>query len=105
IGAWRDAAVAEGWSQRGLRFPETSDKTKRYGGYYTQKQVRDIVRYAAERNITVVPEIELPGHTQPAIWAYPALACVGYDPAAWLARSGNQKPNVYCAGKEETFQF
>ena len=61
IGAWRTAAAVEG-------APEV-----RYGGFYTQAQVRDIVAFAAARHITVVPEIDMPGHAQAAIAAYPSL--------------------------------
>lgn len=50
-----------------------------YGGFYTQDQIRDIVKYAADRFITVIPEIEMPGHATPALAAYPYLGCVGKD--------------------------
>ena len=48
-----------------------------YGGYYTQKNIKDIVRYAAERHITIIPEIDMPGHMQAALAAYPELGCTG----------------------------
>jgi len=74
-----------------------------YGGFYTQEQIRDIVRYASERFITVIPEIEVPGHEMAAIAAYPELSC----------RAEQHKPRiiwgvediVLCAGKESTFEF
>ncbi len=50
---------------------------KRYGGFYTQEEIKEIVRYAQERFVTIVPEIELPGHAQAAIAAYPELGCAG----------------------------
>lgn len=65
IGAWRTPAGAAGRDADG--------KAVRYGGFYTQEEVRDIVRYAAERYVTIVPEIEMPGHAQAAIAAYPRL--------------------------------
>lgn len=70
----------------------------RYGGYYTQQDVREIVAYALARNITIVPEIEMPGHSSAALLAYPELTCLG--------RPDLTRPaDVYCAGREETFQF
>ena len=68
IGAWRTEAAVGG---RGAR----------YGGFYTQAQIREIVAYAAARHITVMPEIEMPGHAQAAIAAYPALGVGGRRPA------------------------
>lgn len=74
-----------------------------YGGFYTQDQAREIVRYAAERYITVVPEIEMPGHSVAALAAYPELGCTG-GPYQVKKNWGVSK-DVYCAGKEETFEF
>ncbi len=74
-----------------------------YGGFYTQDQAREIVRYAAERYITVVPEIEMPGHSSAALAAYPNLGCTG-GPYIVQQTWGVHK-DVYCAGKEETFDF
>ncbi len=74
-----------------------------YGGFYTQKQVRDIVKYAADRYITVVPEIEMPGHTSAVLAAFPELGCTG-GPYKVQKRWGVHK-EVFCAGKEETFKF
>lgn len=56
-------------------FPGTSNDNLHYGGFYTQEQIKDVVKYAAERYITVIPEIELPGHSSAAIAAYPQLSC------------------------------
>jgi len=73
------------------------------GGFYSQKQIREIVEYAAERFITVLPEIEMPGHSIAAISAYPELSCSGGQvdvPTAWGVHE-----NVYCAGNENTFKF
>lgn len=74
-----------------------------YGGFYTQDQAREIVRYAAERYITVVPEIEMPGHSSAALAAYPNLGCTG-GPYKVKGTWGVHK-DVYCAGNEETFEF
>jgi len=74
-----------------------------YGGFYTQDEIREIVAYAASRYITVVPEIEMPGHSQAVLAAYPELGCTG-GPYEVATRWGVHK-DVYCAGKEETFEF
>ena len=74
-----------------------------YGGFYTQDEVRDVVAYAAERGITVVPEIELPGHALAALTAYPELGCVGegYE----VRRTWGIAEDIFCAGKDEVFAF
>lgn len=73
-----------------------------YGGFYTQDEVKDIVNYAADRFITVVPEIEMPGHASAALASYNYLGCKdGYEvPNTW-----GVKEDVYCAGKDSTFAF
>ncbi len=74
-----------------------------HGGFYTQADARRIVAYAADRGITVVPEIELPGHSRAAIAAYPELSCTGEAlpvPCWWGVFE-----DVYCAGNEEVFTF
>lgn len=76
---------------------------KPYGGYYTQRQIREVVAYAAERFITVVPEIEMPGHASAALAAYPWLGCAG-EGYKVQTRWG-VFPEVYCAGKDSTFEF
>lgn len=101
VGAWREGD-GKGWDWKRNRFPGDG-KAPRYGGFYTQEQVREIVAYAAARAITVVPEIEMPGHTMPSLAAYPELACGGAE--AWVRRQGLQHPNVYCASKPTTFTF
>src|SRR6478609_1293373 len=76
---------------------------KRYGGFYTQAEVKEIVKYAADRHITVIPEIEMPGHALAALASYPTLGCTGgpYE----VGKKWGVFPDVYCAGKEETFTF
>ncbi len=73
------------------------------GGFYTQEDVKQIVAYAADRFITVVPEIEMPGHSLGALTAYPELGCTGgpYE----VATTWGVFDDVYCAGKEETYAF
>lgn len=75
----------------------------RYGGFYTQEEVKDIVAYAAERHITVIPEIEIPGHSLGVLAAYPELGCRGdhYE----VACKWGVFPEVLCPGKEATFKF
>lgn len=72
IGAWRDSTVQNHYSTT----PRTYEK-KKYGGFYTQAQIREIVQYAASRYIDIVPEIEMPGHARAALAAYPELSCTG----------------------------
>lgn len=74
-----------------------------YGGFYTQEQAKEIVRYAAARYITVVPEIEMPGHSCAVLAAYPELGCTGGPYKVMTTWGVNNQ--VYCAGKEETFKF
>lgn len=99
VGAWRD----------GIGFGLTSnsatayDKQGRYGGFYTQKQIRDVVAYAAARHITVVPEIEMPGHSSAALTAYPEFGCPGVKFA--MPAKGGVFTGVYCAGNDATFGF
>jgi len=73
------------------------------GGYYTQKQAREIVDYAARRFITVIPEIEMPGHASAALAAYPFLGCTGKNYK--VQTRWGVFPEVFCAGKESTFDF
>lgn len=74
-----------------------------YGGYYTQEDVKEIVQYAANRFITVIPEIELPGHGMAAIAAYPELSCKGEQLTPRIIWGVEEV--VFCAGKESTFEF
>ena len=76
---------------------------KPYGGYFTQEQAKEIVAYAAERFITVIPEIDLPGHMQAALAAYPELGCTGGPYEVWT--QWGVSDNVLCAGNDKTLQF
>lgn len=114
IGAWRNGTLIG-------RYPGYGNDNIRYGGFYTQEQIKDIVNYASERFITIVPEIEMPGHSSAAIAAYPSLSCFPDEPTH-LASNMISKTSaaskgklvqetwgvfddVFCAGKEETFTF
>ncbi len=86
IGAWRKETMGDG-------IP--------YGGYYTQDQIREIVAYAKDRYITVVPEIEMPGHCLSALAAYPQLSCTG-GPFE-VGTTWGVFDDVYCAGNDSVF--
>ena len=77
--------------------------TIRYGGFYTQEQLRDLVQYAAERHVNIIPEIDLPGHMQAALASYPWLGCTGGPYEVW--RRWGVSDDVLCAGNEATMQF
>jgi len=74
-----------------------------HGGFYSQEEIKEIVAYAAKHHITIVPEIEMPGHSLAALAAYPELSCTG-GPFEVACRFGIME-DIYCAGKEETFTF
>ena len=75
----------------------------RYGGYYTQEEIRDIVRYAADRYITIIPEIDMPGHMLGALAAYPELGCTGGPYEVW--GKWGVTDDILCVGKDHTLQF
>lgn len=74
-----------------------------YEGFYTQEEIREVVRYATERFVTVIPEIEMPGHAMAAIASYPELSCNGKP--VDVATGWGVFDDVFCAGKETTFAF
>ena len=82
--------------------PHKFDNSK-YGGYYTIEQINEIIEYAKDRHITIIPEIEMPGHATAALSAYPELSCTG-GPHESETVWGIHK-EVYCAGNEDTFKF
>ncbi len=99
-----------GWRLEIKKYPKLTsvgawrgEGSKRTGGYYTQDDIREIVAYAALRNIDVIPEIEIPAHTLAAIAAYPWLSCTGKEQVVpeqhFISR------DLYCVGKESTFEF
>ena len=95
IACWREGTMV------GRDF--SSNDGIRYGGFYSQAQIREVVEYAAARGITVVPEIDLPGHMLAALSAYPELGCTGGPYAAWTVWGVSDQ--VLCVGKESTFDF
>lgn len=117
IGAYRNGTIIG-------RYPGTGNDNARYGGFYTQDEIKEIVQYAADRHITVVPEIEMPGHSSAAIAAFPWLSCFPEKPTKIPSNpsetskqqqaEGKKKlaqetwgvfEDVYCAGNDSTFQF
>jgi hexosaminidase len=85
-----------------MRKETTGDSTP-HGGFYTQEQIREVVKYAKEKFVTIVPEIEMPGHSLAALAAYPELSCTG-GPFEVGTKWG-VFDDVYCAGNEKTFTF
>lgn len=114
VGAWRNGTIIG-------RYPGTGNDGIKYGGFYTQEQIKEIVKYAADRYITVIPEIEMPGHSSAAIAAYPQLSCFPNEPTIkyfpknckWGGDSSGKQvqqtwgvfDDVFCAGQENTFKF
>ena len=107
MGAWRKQIWVDPPSKPGVNAdpawlkpdPDKFGKDGRYGGYYTPNDIREVVAYAAARHITVVPEIEMPGHSDAALQAYPQFNC--------LTAGGKRASDigVYCAGNDQTYVF
>ena len=89
--------------ETGIGASRTEFDGKPYGGFYTQDEIREIVKYAQERYVTVIPEIDLPGHMLAALAAYPELGCTGgpYE----VACPWGVFPDVLCLGNEKTYEF
>lgn len=118
IGAWRNGTIIG-------RYPGKGSDNRSYGGFYTQEEIKEVVQYAKERYIEVIPEIEMPGHSSAAIAAYPWLSCFPSKPTEIPAKMISQKSmdeqkngriklvqetwgvfdDVFCAGKDSTFEF
>jgi len=112
VGSWRNGTIIG-------HYPGSGNDGIHYGGYYTQDEVKDVVAYAAKRYITVIPEIEMPGHSSAAIASYPSLSCFPNESTkhppqcAWSGDSTGKQvqqtwgvfEDVFCAGKDSTFQF
>ena len=118
IGGYRNGTIVG-------RFPGSENDNKKYGGFYTQEEIREVIEYAGKRHITIIPEIEMPGHSSAAIAAYLYLSCFPEEntivPQGMMSETGKQlqaegKPkivqeswgvfdDVFCAGKESTFTF
>jgi len=84
--------------------PQQPGEKPTYGGFYTRDDIKDIVKYASERFVTIVPEIEMPGHSAAALAAYPEFSCTGQK--STVPPGGRYSgPAVYCAGNDSTFTF
>jgi hexosaminidase len=98
VGAWRSGTVV-GYQ---LVAPRRYDRT-RHGGWYSKREIREVVSYAAQRHVTVVPEIEMPGHATAALAAYPELSCTGGP--FQVSRQWGVHREVFCAGNDAVFEF
>lgn len=92
--AWRTSYGWKKWWNSDRDYAKEGE-AKAYGGYYTQMDAKDLVAYAQKRGITIIPEIEMPGHSEEVIAAYPQLGCVG-------AKKGQGE---FCLGNDSTFTF
>ena len=101
-GAWRVDQTDKVWGSR----PQAKiNEVPTYGGFYTQKQIREIIQYASERNVTIVPEIEMPGHVASAIAAYPNLSCNQKPQLPLTGGDYNNMSSNYCAGNDDVYKF
>ena len=96
IGAWRNGSMIG-------HYRDQQFDTIRYGGFYTQKEIKEIVKYAGKKHITIIPEIEMPGHCLAALAAYPEYGCVA-DTSFEVGKAWGGYADVFCP-KEETFTF
>lgn len=94
IAAWRAEHTWKEWWNSGRQYVKEGTPGA-YGGYYTQDEARELVKYAADRYITVIPEIEMPGHSEEVLAVYPQLSCTGKPYTS----------SEFCIGNEETFEF
>lgn len=113
VGAWR--VEKTGWF--GSFAPAKSDEPKNYGGYYTQEQIKDVIAYAKERHVQIMPEIDVPGHSSAALAAYPDLSCFPEtddkhvrDGAPFLDWNTGGRPaaimeNTLCPANENVYDF
>ena len=98
VGAFRDSTIIGHMADNPKKY-----KVERYGGFYTKEDIKEVIQYATNLGITIVPEIEIPGHAVAALRAYPQYSCNGKqvnDFSEW-----GVSDDVYCAGNEETFAF
>ncbi len=101
----------QGWRIEIKKYPKlteigswrTEADGKRYGGFYTQADIKEVVAYAAEHFVTVIPEIEMPGHSVGAIASYPFLSCTGLP--IEVEHNWGVFKDIYCAGNDSTFSF
>ncbi|MCK0157276.1 family 20 glycosylhydrolase [Cellulophaga sp. F20128] len=103
-GAWRaDRTGISWWS----RTAATADEPKTVGGFYTQEDIKEVIEYARVRNVEIIPEIDVPGHSKALVASYPELFCYdGETDANFEVAVGGKAPdNAVCAGKESTYEF
>lgn len=96
IGAWRKGSMIG-------HYNEQKFDTIRYGGFYTQEEIKEVIEYAKQKHITIVPEIEMPGHALAALSAYPQYSCTG-GPFE-VGKAWGVCDDVFCAGNDSTFIF
>jgi hexosaminidase len=101
VAAWRVDRENQPWS---VRDPQRPGERATLGGFYKQDEIREIVKYAADRNITVLPEIEMPAHTTALLAAYPQFSCTG---GPFTVPPGGVWPitDIFCVGNDSTFSF
>lgn len=100
-GAWRADRTGITWWQRELASP---DEPKTVGGFYTREDIKEVIEYARIRNVEIIPEIDVPGHSKALVASYPFLSCV--DSANFEVATGGKAPdNAVCPGKETTYEF
>jgi len=101
ICAWRVNRESEPWNER---TPPRKGEKATYGGYYTQEDIKEIVKYAEDRFVEIIPEIEMPGHSSEIFAAYPEYSCTGKKT---YVKPGGYWPNsdIFCAGNDKTFDF
>ena len=100
-GAWRADRTGIHWWNREFRKPEEATTI---GGFYTQDDIKEVVEYARIRNVEVIPEIDIPGHSKALIASYPFLTC-RKDVLFEVSTGGRSPNNALCAGKETTYEF
>ena len=102
VGAWRAPRVGQWWQRERQQPGEEAT----YGGFYTQEDIKEVLAYAAERYVRVIPEIDVPGHSLATLVAYPELACMKAPDAVNVGNKFyGEDENTLCVGKEETFVF
>lgn len=102
IAAWRVPRVGQWWH----REPQQEGEETTYGGYYTKEDIKEVVAYAAERYVRVILEIDVPGHSQGTLVAYPEMACLEAPKAVTVGNKFyRMEENSLCIGKDFTFDF
>jgi len=102
-GAWRaDRSDIPWWKRQSA----TADEAKTVGGFYSQEDIKEIIEFARVRNVEIIPEIDVPGHSKALIASYPHLFCYDKPEANFEVAVGGKAPdNAVCAGKETTYEF